>query len=681
MRHISLIRGLVILLGLSFVAQVGPRDVPAQPATDYAAVDHATIECATLLVFGEPIVTDDLGEVECGVVQVPENWSRPGGRLLDITYVTLKSTSPDPAPDPLVYLEGGPGGSALLGLESYAATFAGPRATRDVILFDQRGTQFSSPLECSTFTVAELLGGVEAVDGEMVASPIAAEPAVIGGGLLPRSDTAVMLDEARLAGADGAASCVSQLLATGVDLRQYNSIASSRDLMALLGALGIDHYNLYGLSYGTRLALVVMRDHGDSGLRSVVLDSTFPPEIRGFEVFPAEAHEVVIQLFADCSLDPVCGEAYPDLKRRFIVLLDRLKTDPIETAAGQTVSAIDVVYLMAGISQTIPAVPYIPLMIAELEQGDTTTYDGIVSGALFGFDYHDILSELGGTDEVDAQGTPVAVDPFAVIPEIGLSGEPLSLAELFISSVEVRARAMPEQAQDAVIFLLTSLDQLPRTETILREFVERTFTDETVTRDRAALLGIINQMEPDDVQEVFRIMEGAVTLLDVLLIGMNRAVFNSVECNEEIPFEQFEQTVAAAEQLEIPELAHGVLEVMALQFATCEVWPSGRAPEIEALPVTSDVPTLILAGAYDQQTPVSWNKLAFVNLPNAYFVEFPMSGHGVISYSSCAADVVSQFVEQPSAEPDSTCVADLKPVWVLAGQAVPAATPVAEPRS
>jgi hypothetical protein len=46
----------------------------------------------------------------------------------------------------------------------------------------------------------------------------------------------------------------------------------------------------------------------------------------------------------------------------------------------------------------------------------------------------------------------VAVDPFAVIPEIGLSGEPLSLAELFISSVEVRARAMPEQTQDAVIF-------------------------------------------------------------------------------------------------------------------------------------------------------------------------------------------------------------------------------------
>lgn len=177
-----------------------------------------------------------------------------------------------------------------------------------------------------------------------------------------------------------------------------------------------------------------------------------------------------------------------------------------------------------------------------------------------------------------------AVDPFDAIPEIGVSGEPLSLAELFISSVEVRARALPEQMQDTIIFLLTSLDNLPRTETTPRDFVTRTFTDDTATRDRAALLGIINQMEPEDVQAVFTIVEGAVNLLDILFLGMNRAVFNSVECNEEIPFEQFENTAAAASDLEIPELAYGVPEILAVQFATCEVWLAGRAPEIETRP-------------------------------------------------------------------------------------------------
>ncbi len=46
-------------------------------------------------------------------------------------------------------------------------------------------------------------------------------------------------------------------------------------------ALGYPTYNLFGISYGTRLALVMMRDHPGAGIRSVVLDSSFPPEIPG----------------------------------------------------------------------------------------------------------------------------------------------------------------------------------------------------------------------------------------------------------------------------------------------------------------------------------------------------------------------------------------------------------------
>ena len=116
---------------------------------------------------------------------------------------------------------------------------------------------------------------------------------------------------------------------------------------------------------------------------------------------------------------------------------------------------------------------------------------------------------------------------------------------------------------------------------------------------------------------------------------------------------------------------------MANQFAICEVWPSGRAPSYEELPVASDVPTLILAGAYDLQTPVSWNKSAFVNLANGFFVEFPMSGHGVIVYSECAEQVATEFITNPVDLPDTSCVADLKPVWVLPEvETEVAATPV-----
>src|SRR6185312_12956667 len=99
-------------------------------------------------------VTPEMGEVECGTLQVPENWSQPEGRQILITYVVLKSTGATPKSDPILYLEGGPGGSALTGLDAYAGTiFDEMRQDRDIVLFDQRGTQFSSPLECSFFTV------------------------------------------------------------------------------------------------------------------------------------------------------------------------------------------------------------------------------------------------------------------------------------------------------------------------------------------------------------------------------------------------------------------------------------------------------------------------------------------------------------------------------------------------
>jgi pimeloyl-ACP methyl ester carboxylesterase len=183
-------------------------------------------------------------------------------------------------------------------------------------------------------------------------------------------------------------------------------------------------------------------------------------------------------------------------------------------------------------------------------------------------------------------------------------------------------------------------------------------------------------MDEADVQEVFAIVADTVSLLDFLSFGMTLPQFNSVECNEELPFQSFDNTVAIAQSLEIPQMAL-VVQNMAKQFAVCEVWPSGRAPGFEELPVASDVPTLILAGAYDLQTPVSWNKSAFVNLANGFFVEFPMSGHGVITYSECAEEVAAAFVADPVALPDTSCVAALKPVWVLPeSQAKVIATPV-----
>ena len=110
---------------------------------------------------------------------------------------------------------------------------------------------------------------------------------------------------------------------------------------------------------------------------------------------------------------------------------------------------------------------------------------------------------------------------------------------------------------------------------------------------------------------------------------------------------------------------NGKPEALAKVFAICEQWPSGQAPDVEHDPVASEVPTLILAGAYDNLTPITWNKSAFVNLPNAVFVIAPMSGHAVITYSTCAEQIAHDFMADPVAPLDITCLIDLQPQWVL----------------
>ena len=76
-----------------------------------------------------------------------------------------------------------------------------------------------------------------------------------------------------------------------------------------------------------------------------------------------------------------------------------------------------------------------------------------------------------------------------------------------------------------------------------------------------------------------------------------------------------------------------------------------------------DIPTLVLAGEYDLQTPPEWGELAASGLSNSYLIEFPNTGHGVIFYSSCAQDIFQAFIDQPTMEPDSTCTQDLTTVF------------------
>lgn len=239
-------------------------------------------------------------EVTCGWLTVPQNHAEPDGNTLQLAVMVIHTSNPNPAPDPLVYLVGGPGGSLISRAGSVFQTIFSPFArSRDIIFFDQRGTGQSRPsLYCQNITddLGDILGAND-----------------------PESEADLMVN--RLL------DCHDHLLGSGIDLRFYNSASSAQDLQLLRQELGYDSWNLLGISYGTRLALTALRDD-PSGIRSVILDSVYPPQEFLYADVLDNAERALNVLFEDCQADERCRQTYPDLESVFWDLVADLNAHP-----------------------------------------------------------------------------------------------------------------------------------------------------------------------------------------------------------------------------------------------------------------------------------------------------------------------------------------------------------------
>ena len=308
-------------------------------------------------------------EVDCGWLVAPEDRSDPNNGATVQLHVAIFRTTAEGAPaDPIVYLEGGPGGDALETIPfAFSQAFAPFTENRDFIMFDQRGTGFSSPsLECaeSTDLAYELL------------------------------DDDIPIEEALDAQLEALAAC-RQRLVQEADLSKYNSEASAADLADLRVALGYDEWNLFGISYGTRLALTTMRDHPE-GIRSVILDSTYPPQVslpleaginadRAFDVF-----------FKACATDLECTEAFPDLETRFFALVDALEAEPTTVTIldvftfDEYAGLLDGDTLVSLLFQSLYSsdlIPILPGLIKEAESGDYGSVELLLSNFLANIDF------------------------------------------------------------------------------------------------------------------------------------------------------------------------------------------------------------------------------------------------------------------------------------------------------
>jgi len=94
-------------------------------------------------------------------------------------------------------------------------------------------------------------------------------------------------------------------------------------------------------------------------------------------------------------------------------------------------------------------------------------------------------------------------------------------------------------------------------------------------------------------------------------------------------------------------------------FGVCQNWPVAQADPSIKRPVSSQVPTLLLEGEMDPVTPPSFAREVAGNLGNSRLYIFPGVGHNVLVGSRCAFDIAQDFLADPAAEPDSSCLDDL----------------------
>ena len=222
-------------------------------------------------------------QVRCGWLTVPEDRVKADGRIIRLHVAIYQSRSARLAPDPIVWLVGGPGGRAqLFSSKLFDRVVAPYIGKRNFIVVDTRGTGYSQPaLDC----------------------PNASGP--------PEQ---------------WMRACRKRLSAVA-DLDCYNSAAAAADLDDLRRALGLREWNLLGESYGTRLALTAVRDH-PAGIRAVILDSVVPPEVDEYADGPVKFENALNTLFSDCASDTRCKAAFPDLRNTLLDAADRLDRSP-----------------------------------------------------------------------------------------------------------------------------------------------------------------------------------------------------------------------------------------------------------------------------------------------------------------------------------------------------------------
>jgi len=605
----------------------------------------------------------------CGTVGVPENHEAPDGRRIDIVFTVLKSHSMYPEPDPVVHLHGGPGAGLLGGLEKFAELFDKWRANRDVVMFDQRAAGLSARstdcYESMTANILEIVG-VKKDAGTTDKKKAENKP-------------------------DSFAQCISELRKAGVGLEYYNTDQNARDVAAIVKTLGYDTFNLYGISYGTKLSLEVIRQK-PKGLRAVVLDGVAPSTIRLYDTLAVPANEAMVALVNECKADEACNKAYPELGKKITEAFAKTAAGEVKLD-GEALPASTVGLLVGtrnGNNAYASYTGYLPAAIYEMANGGDMPTLKKVWGKLkpvkgkprFTFnrpasdevrkaaksarlnDEQKRILEItlansslfkGGTEAMD-----LAIDELKGALRRHRKLGPL--AELFDAEMTKAAAAILADRTRTIALLkdYAALQNAKPSKKLLQELVNGHFEGDGQKR----LLALIDAMTEREVKTAFEAIHSSVGRVEAGFTGNAHLMIYA--CQEDRPYNTIEGYKKLTKSLDYPQLGPTRWDAAAAgYYKTCEQFEPKPRPGFHK-PVVSDIPTLSLGSTWDTQTAASWAKVAVETLSNGQAFIIPEAGHAAIAYQECAIDMGVAFINNPERKLNNRCAESAKPSFHIA---------------
>lgn len=292
-KNIFIVCASVFLSSLAIaVYLIWPAGKPQQVNNNYELIPT---DCAFTVDFD--------GAVECAHLRLP---SPSQNNLLAVTVIKA-NIADGRASVPLLYFSGGPGAGVGVDSETihdWLGWYELAGLKRDLILFDRRATGYSSPKhKCTRY---------DQFSREVLAKNLTTRDEMQQG-------SEIILD------------CFSRIKNNPTLARRLGTLVSSVDGAKIMQALGYSRWHIYGVSYGSRLA-IVHADMYPENVESVILDSIYPPGRGILNEWPHLLEGALNRYFSYCQKLIECTTEFAGtgVEESFWLAVKSLRTQPVK---------------------------------------------------------------------------------------------------------------------------------------------------------------------------------------------------------------------------------------------------------------------------------------------------------------------------------------------------------------